>query len=60
MIRTLISAILHQRLVVLVVSVVLLGFGLNAAQQLAIDAFPDVTTVQVQVASEAPAGLPKK
>ncbi len=60
MIRALIAAVLHQRLVVVVISLVLLGFGLNAAKQLAVDAFPDVTTVQVQIATEAPGKSPEE
>jgi len=58
--RTLISHVLHQRLVVLVVSLILLVFGLNAAKHLSVDAFPDVTNVQVQIATEAPGKSPEE
>ncbi|MBN9143141.1 MULTISPECIES: efflux RND transporter permease subunit [unclassified Novosphingobium] len=53
MIQSLIRAALQQRLIVIVVAAVLLGFGLNAASKLSVDAFPDVTNVQVQIATEA-------
>ncbi len=58
--RTLISAVLHQRLVIVVVSIILLLFGVNAAQRLSVDAFPDVTTVQVQIATEAAGKSPEE
>jgi cobalt-zinc-cadmium resistance protein CzcA len=53
MIPALIRAALEQRLVLVVVSVVLFVFGLDAARKLSVDAFPDVTNVQVQIATEA-------
>jgi cobalt-zinc-cadmium resistance protein CzcA len=58
--RALISAVLKQRLVVAVVALILLGFGINAAQHLSVDAFPDVTNVQVQIATEAPGKSPEE
>src|SRR5579875_364922 len=58
--RSLISAILKQRLVVVVVALILLGFGINAARHLSVDAFPDVTNVQVQIATEAPGKSPEE
>jgi heavy metal efflux system protein len=58
--RTLIASVLHQRLVIVVVSLLLLAFGLNAAQHLSVDAFPDVTNVQVQIATEAPGKSPEE
>ncbi|BBA36519.1 CzcA family heavy metal efflux protein [Methylocaldum marinum] len=54
MIESLIRAALKQRLVVLIVAVCLLAFGISAMQHLSVDAFPDVTNVQVQVAAEVP------
>ncbi len=60
MIESLVRAALNQRLVVVVVAAVLLFFGLRAAQNLSVDAFPDVTTVQVQVATEAPGRSPEE
>jgi len=53
MLQSLIRAALKQRLIVVVVALVLLGFGFSAARQLSVDAFPDVTNVQVQIATEA-------
>lgn len=53
MITSLVRTMLEQRLVVVVVALILMGFGLRAAQHLSVDAFPDVTNVQVQIATEA-------
>lgn len=60
MIQSLIRGALNQRLVVVVLAVVLLAFGLNAARKLSVDAFPDVTNVQVQIATEAPGRSPEE
>jgi len=60
MIEGLIRGALAQRLIVVVVSAVLLFFGLNAATKLSLDAFPDVTNVQVQIATEAPGRSPEE
>ena len=60
MIQSLVRAALQQRLVVVVVAVVLLAFGLNAARSLSVDAFPDVTNVQVQIATEAKGRSPEE
>jgi cobalt-zinc-cadmium resistance protein CzcA len=46
--------------VVVVVAVILLAFGLNAARKLSVDAFPDVTNVQVQIATEAKGRSPEE
>jgi len=53
MIISLVRAMLAQRLVIVVIALILMGFGLHAAQHLSVDAFPDVTNVQVQIATEA-------
>lgn len=53
MIEALVRSALKQRLIVVVIAFILLAFGLNAAQKLSVDAFPDVTNVQVQIATEA-------
>src|SRR6185503_15396855 len=58
--RALIAGVLHQRLVIVVVSLIGLAFGINAARHLSVDAFPDVTNVQVQVATEAPGKSPEE
>jgi len=49
---------LANRVVVLLVSVLLTAVGLRAASQLTIDAVPDVTNVQVQIITSAPALSP--
>ncbi len=60
MLRSIVSAALKQRLVILVVALCLVAFGVNAARHLSVDAFPDVTNVQVQVATEAPGRSPEE
>ncbi len=60
MIEALVRASLTQRLIVVVLAVVLLAFGLNAARKLSVDAFPDVTNVQVQIATESPGRSPEE
>ncbi|BDB69010.1 cytochrome-c peroxidase [Comamonas thiooxydans] len=60
MIASMIRAALSQRLVVVVLALVMCGFGLRAAMNLSVDAFPDVTNVQVQVATEAPGRSPEE
>jgi len=49
MINTILNFSVHQRLLVLLATMVLIGFGVLAVKQIPIDAFPDVTNVQVQV-----------
>lgn len=53
MLASLVRVMLTQRLVVVVLTLILMGFGLHAARHLSVDAFPDVTNVQVQIATEA-------
>ena len=60
MIESLVRSALQQRLVIAVVAAVLFFFGLNAAQKLSVDAFPDVTNIQVQIATEAPGRSPEE
>lgn len=60
MIESIIRGALKQRVVVAVLALVLLAFGVLAVQKLAVDAFPDVTNVQVQVATEAPGRSPEE
>jgi cobalt-zinc-cadmium resistance protein CzcA len=59
-IESLIRGALAQRLVVAVVAAILFAFGLDAARKLSLDAFPDVTNVQVQIATEAPGRSPEE
>ncbi len=60
MIRSLVQAALKQRLVVVVVAAALLMLGVDAARKLSVDAFPDVTNVQVQIATEASGRSPEE
>ncbi|QJD30235.1 efflux RND transporter permease subunit [Methylococcus geothermalis] len=60
MIESLIRTALRQRLIVVIVTLCLLAFGLTAMRELSVDAFPDVTNVQVQVAAEAPGRSPEE
>ena len=58
MIGALVGWSLKQRILVAVLAVALFAAGLFATQRLSVDAFPDVTNVQVQVATEAPGRPP--
>ncbi|MEI6353345.1 MAG: CusA/CzcA family heavy metal efflux RND transporter [Methylococcus sp.] len=60
MIEHLVRTALNQRLLVLIASLVLVFAGLMGLRQLSVDAFPDVTNVQVQVAAEAPGRSPEE
>ncbi len=54
MIGRIISFILRQRLLVLIGVVVLVALGIYSVLKIPIDAFPDVTNIQVEVLSTAP------
>ena len=60
MIRAIVRTALGQRMIVVVVAVVLLVAGALAVNRLAVDAFPDVTNVQVQIAAEVPGRSPEE
>jgi cobalt-zinc-cadmium resistance protein CzcA len=60
MIEAIIRASLRQRVILVVVALALAAFGLQAVRGLSVDAFPDVTNVQVQVATEAPGRSPEE
>jgi cobalt-zinc-cadmium resistance protein CzcA len=60
MLNSIIASALRHRIILIVVSLVLVGFGLNAAQHLSVDAFPDVSNVQVQIATEAAGKSPEE
>lgn len=60
MLTSLIRGALSQRLVVVVLALVLCAFGLREATRLSVDAFPDVTNVQVQIATEATGRSPEE
>lgn len=58
MVNRLIELALRQRFVVVLFAVVLVGAGVYSLARLPIDAFPDVTNIQVQVFTEAPGLAP--
>ena len=58
MLSSVVRTALHQRIVVVVLAAIALAFGISATQKLSVDAFPDVTNVQVQVATEVPGRSP--
>ncbi len=58
MLNAIIESSLRNRLFVLLVTLLLAGVGVYAALHLPIDAVPDLTNVQVQVMTEAPALSP--
>lgn len=53
MIDNILKFALKQRLLILIATVVLIGAGLWALKKLPVDAFPDVTNVQVQILTQA-------
>ncbi|WP_445372291.1 efflux RND transporter permease subunit [Methylomonas sp. HW2-6] len=53
MVNRLIELALQQRILVAVLAVAVALFGVRAVGQLSVDAFPDVTNIQVQIATEA-------
>ena len=58
MIDALITFALRQRVLVLALAGLLIFFGVYAFKKLPIDAFPDVTNIQVQVITEFPGRSP--
>lgn len=60
MIESLIRGALKQRLIVLVLAIALIGAGLFAVNKLSVDAFPDVTNVQVMIATQATGKSPEE
>ncbi|MEW6740215.1 MAG: efflux RND transporter permease subunit [Nitrospirota bacterium] len=58
MIERLITFALRQRFLIMLAVALLVIFGVYAYSKVPIDAFPDVTTVQVQVISKAPGMSP--
>ena len=50
MIEKIVRGSLQQRLVVLVFAIALLVAGFFGVKKLSVDAFPDVTNIQVQIA----------
>src|SRR3990172_3588141 len=58
MIEKLIAFSLRNRVLVVIFTVLLISLGINALRKIPIDAFPDVTNIQVTVISEAPGRSP--
>ena len=58
LIRAILAWSLRNRMLVIVGFVVLAGFGVRAALRLPIDAVPDVTNIQIQIITTAPALSP--
>jgi cobalt-zinc-cadmium resistance protein CzcA len=58
MVNRLISFALEQRFLILILTALLIGVGIKSAVDLPIDAVPDVTNVQVQINTDAPALSP--
>lgn len=59
MLNAIVDLSLKFRLLVLVGLAVILGLGVRAWQQVPVDAFPDVTPVQVSVMTESPGVAPE-
>lgn len=60
MIASIVRAALAQRIVIAILAGTLLITGLFSINKLAVDAFPDVTNVQVQIAAEVPGRSPEE
>lgn len=60
MLQSIVHGALKHRLILVVIAIALVAFGVNAAQHLSVDAFPDVTNIQVQIATEAPGKSPEE
>jgi cobalt-zinc-cadmium resistance protein CzcA len=52
MLSAAVQSALKHRIIVVVIALIALAAGINATMKLSIDAFPDVTNIQVQVATE--------
>ncbi|HQR91407.1 MAG TPA: efflux RND transporter permease subunit, partial [Caulobacter sp.] len=60
MFQKLISFALSQRLLAIVLTVALVGLGLNAYLKLPVDAFPDISPTQVKIILKAPGMTPEE
>jgi len=60
MIEALIRGSLNNRILILAIALGLAAFGVRALQSLSVDAFPDVTNVQVQIATESSGRSPEE
>ncbi len=60
MINALINGSLHNRVFILALALGMVVFGIHAFKNLSVDAFPDVTNVQVQIATESRGRSPEE
>ncbi|MCK9397964.1 MAG: CusA/CzcA family heavy metal efflux RND transporter [Methylobacter sp.] len=60
MVEALIRRSLDNRILILALALALAAFGMRALQSLSVDAFPDVTNVQVQIATESSGRSPEE
>jgi len=60
MLSKFVQAALSSRLLVIILTLILAGLGWHAFRNLPIDAFPDITTTQVQVIVKAPGMTPEE
>jgi len=60
MIESLVRYALNRRVIILLIALALTAKGLTELRVLNIDAFPDVTNIQVQIAAEAPGRSPEE
>ena len=60
MLSRLVAFALSQRLLMLVLTLVLVGAGINAVLKLPIDAYPDISNTQVKVIMKAPGMTPEE
>ena len=60
MIEAVIRGALHNRILIVAMAVGLILFGIHALRTLSVDAFPDVTNVQVQIATESSGRSPEE
>ena len=58
MLYGLVDSALRHRIIVVVIALIALAAGIDATLKLSVDAFPDVTSIQVQVATEVPGRSP--
>ncbi|MFL5404825.1 MAG: efflux RND transporter permease subunit, partial [Myxococcales bacterium] len=60
MVDRLIEASLRYRFIVLAIGLAFVAYGVGAMLRLPVDAFPDITSVQVQVVTETPGLAPEE
>ncbi|MGJ8688091.1 MAG: efflux RND transporter permease subunit [Gammaproteobacteria bacterium] len=60
MLATLVQSSLSQRLLVILLSLLLTGFGVRALLDIPIDAFPDISPTQVKIIIKAPGMTPEE